>query len=351
MMAMEPFSTTNPKDNEDRLLTAAGLPKCQEVVDLVGAGVSVNARDSIGNTPLHNAMAGGKTAYFLLEKGADVKVRNDEGKTPLHLAAYWENDDMILMDTMLSMGADVHARDNQGRTPLLYAKINSSMYYFLQDWQVNPHTNYALQNAFIRDAGTKNVKTLKNYIAYNEGYGAGHAVAINGENAAGFTALKEATRQGNLLAVIYLIEEAHAEFDKPNPKHTELSLAIENKQVLIAQYLVDNNACRVPLGLSSLRIAIANEDAPMTKFLLDCHANRTEITPEIYETIKSPAVRNLFPEHAPKYGISKRTAIIGTAVVASCVVVGLCWTTLKNKVQKFLHTPKKMVIHHKKQQR
>ena len=55
---------------------------------LINAGVDVNAKNSLGETPLHVAVEWSsiEAAQLLLAHGANVNARNNEGKTPLHEA-------------------------------------------------------------------------------------------------------------------------------------------------------------------------------------------------------------------------------------------------------------------------
>ena len=56
----------------------------------MNAGAGLDVTDSLGNTPLHNAVlyypSTQRTVDLLLEKGSDVKAMNYEGSTPLTLA-------------------------------------------------------------------------------------------------------------------------------------------------------------------------------------------------------------------------------------------------------------------------
>jgi ankyrin repeat protein len=95
----------------------------QAVPILVRAGLSVNAVNSSGNTPLHQHAEGGNADVVkaLIRAGADVNARNTLGKTPLHLihrSFADESSSLKIADLLLDAGADPNAADDNGKTPL-----------------------------------------------------------------------------------------------------------------------------------------------------------------------------------------------------------------------------------------
>ena len=78
--------------------------------------VVVHSRDSLGETPLHNADTA-EVAQMLLDRGADVHAKNKTGETPLHYVRTAE-----VAQVLLDHGADVHAKDNYGNTLLHNAR-------------------------------------------------------------------------------------------------------------------------------------------------------------------------------------------------------------------------------------
>ncbi|MCY3873559.1 MAG: ankyrin repeat domain-containing protein [Rhodobacteraceae bacterium] len=95
-------------------LTADDVRQCVE------AGAELDARDVLGNTPLHLAVgerANPDVVQVLLDSGADPNARNDYDVTPLHVAPGIETwPDVVRM--LLSAGADPNALDRYGLTPL-----------------------------------------------------------------------------------------------------------------------------------------------------------------------------------------------------------------------------------------
>lgn len=120
----------NPRtltDNGASALHAAAerrLARTPEVITLlVDAGMDVNARNALGETPLHLARTYNilpAVTSALLDAGADPGARDLAGSTPLQFAASvgWDRQVSLLA----AAGADVNARDNRGRTPLHVAR-------------------------------------------------------------------------------------------------------------------------------------------------------------------------------------------------------------------------------------
>lgn len=96
---------------------------------LVDSGASVNARDCLGETPLHSAAtsADPRLIRILIAAGADVDARSHSyERTPLHVAAQNSKDPTVI-DALLDAGADPSARTTSGETALSLALNN---YYF-----------------------------------------------------------------------------------------------------------------------------------------------------------------------------------------------------------------------------
>jgi uncharacterized protein len=85
----------------------------------------VNARNTTGATPLHDAALAGNrdVAAVLIAHGADINARDHEsGSTPLHLAASWGRIEVLRL--LLEKGADRSIRDKMGRTAAEAAKAS-----------------------------------------------------------------------------------------------------------------------------------------------------------------------------------------------------------------------------------
>ncbi|KAJ5294455.1 hypothetical protein PENANT_c006G06987 [Penicillium antarcticum] len=150
------------RDQNKSLLHLAALKNKVQIAEmLLEKGVSIEVKDSHGNTPLHYACYNGckQLALFLVRKGANMEAQSATGNRPLHLATVWETriqqideslrvtsmllalgaspepktdsgvtplhlamkkDGHILCNILLDYGADPTSRDHRGRTPLHY---------------------------------------------------------------------------------------------------------------------------------------------------------------------------------------------------------------------------------------
>jgi quinoprotein dehydrogenase-associated probable ABC transporter substrate-binding protein len=93
---------------------------------LAAHGANLNARNSMGATPLISAASvrDSETVKLLLELGANANVRNGAGLTPLMEAAY--RDHVPSVEALLQHGASLTMKDPRGLTPLCIALDNRS---------------------------------------------------------------------------------------------------------------------------------------------------------------------------------------------------------------------------------
>jgi hypothetical protein len=104
---------------------AAAFADRETVLTLLDAGADV---DQISETPmrnraLHASLALAKdaeVARLLIERGADVNAAQTAGYCPLHQAAVAGREDLVRL--LLDAGADKIARCDRGKTPTEYAR-------------------------------------------------------------------------------------------------------------------------------------------------------------------------------------------------------------------------------------
>jgi ankyrin repeat protein len=90
-----------------------------EALRALAAGGEVNARDSLGQTPLMLASAFGSVdaVGLLLKQGADARAASNSGVTALH----WAVTNFQKTGLLLGAGADINVTTQLGRTPLIIA--------------------------------------------------------------------------------------------------------------------------------------------------------------------------------------------------------------------------------------
>ena len=82
----------------------------------LAAGTDVNTKGGWKEgTPLHYA-ANKEIAELLIAKSADVNAKNVVGETPLHDAVGQGHKEIV--ELLIANGADVNAKNDDGRTPL-----------------------------------------------------------------------------------------------------------------------------------------------------------------------------------------------------------------------------------------
>lgn len=85
----------------------------------VKAGLDINKRNYLGDTPLHSAILNEyslEAIKKLISLGADVNATDSQGATSLYHAVTMQNVELIKL--LINKGADINACDSEGNTPL-----------------------------------------------------------------------------------------------------------------------------------------------------------------------------------------------------------------------------------------
>jgi len=108
------------------IFEAAARGTHQDVEAFVSAGVSVNEKGNMNNTPLHFAARSNPNVaviQYLVAQRAEIGAGNDVGDTPLHLAARNNPSEAVLQ--FLVQRTNVNTKNNAGDTPLHLAARNN----------------------------------------------------------------------------------------------------------------------------------------------------------------------------------------------------------------------------------
>jgi ankyrin repeat protein len=123
------------------LHTAAINGNIQIVAILIKAGARVDARDTLGNTPLiyaadHDHL---EVAKLFLDVGAQIDAENKNGMTPLMVAA--KDGEVEMVRTLLAHGANPNKSDYTGRDSLGWAldSHRPAIIAILKDAQARKH--------------------------------------------------------------------------------------------------------------------------------------------------------------------------------------------------------------------
>ncbi|MCG3148540.1 MAG: hypothetical protein PCFJNLEI_01984 [Verrucomicrobiae bacterium] len=111
--------STKVSEAPQDLYAAARSGNLARVKELVEAGADVNARDQVGETPLHKTARWGQpeVAVYLLNHHADVNAKTTEnGHTALHIAASAACSTNIANILLSRSDIDVKAVDFTGET-------------------------------------------------------------------------------------------------------------------------------------------------------------------------------------------------------------------------------------------
>ncbi|KNB46618.1 hypothetical protein JH06_2124 [Blastocystis sp. subtype 4] len=135
--------------SDDNIMVAAGDGNIDAVKRFLDSGVSPNAQDSSGYSPLHAAASYGHIDILelLVNRGGDVMLKDVDGDTPLHVC-----EDRTCAEFLLSHGAKYDCGNNEGKTPIWYAVeedfADMIEYYLGKKLEENPNTTIGGTHSF-----------------------------------------------------------------------------------------------------------------------------------------------------------------------------------------------------------
>ena len=208
------------------LLAAAALGDVATITRLLDTGISPNAPDPFGWTPLRFAVRYGQkdATTLLLARGAQLYTDPKERGTMLSIAA--ERDDPEMAAYLLDHGAANLANDGPFALTVAARAGHIETVRFLLDRGVDVNTN---SGAALREARTGALDLLSLLIER------GANVNLCPQN--GYTALMNACINGKLETVMLLLSHG-ADTDRRSPeRQTALQIAIENEEDEIIEAL------------------------------------------------------------------------------------------------------------------
>lgn len=109
------------------LMSVMKTPPVESIAKLIDLGVSTNALDIYGNSPLHYAarLKSLTLASALLDGGANINQLNFKGVSPLRESLLKKPFSRELIKLFLTRGADVNLKNSSGSTDIDYIRLIS----------------------------------------------------------------------------------------------------------------------------------------------------------------------------------------------------------------------------------
>ncbi|KAL4211029.1 ankyrin repeat-containing domain protein [Rhizopus microsporus] len=225
----------NGPHNELALHAACAKGHLDSAELLIENGSLVNAKDSLGHTPLTNAVFSGseECIQLLLEHDADVSVVDEQGNSLLHHAA--SNNVTKAVPLFISKHVPIDAHNQRGLSPLALAISfgHSDVAIALIDGgaNVNGRTRFA---TVLHYAITWNrLDVVKKLVE--------HGCQVNVVNDIEETPLYLAVQQRKIDLVQYLVDQAKADPCYPNNANLSLLYAASHGYTEICKLVLSKN--------------------------------------------------------------------------------------------------------------
>lgn len=203
---------------------------------LIDNGADLNAKDSVGDAPLHAAFRANnsKMVRLLIDKGADINAIDRSGNTPLHSAVL--KGDVEMARLLIDKGADMSPRRKHGSWPLTEAsrKGHLDVVRLLIDHgaSVNLPEDDLGSEPLVTAAENGHLEVVR--LLVDEG------ANVNGKGSRD-TPLHYASRNGHLNVVRLLVDKG-AQVDAIRRRETPLHSALTYGRYEVARLLIDKGA-------------------------------------------------------------------------------------------------------------
>ncbi|MBS1824344.1 MAG: ankyrin repeat domain-containing protein [Acidobacteria bacterium] len=293
-----------------------------KIKSFLDAGVSVDLRDTRGNTPLmHAASVGSIEAMRLLMKaGADVNAKNGLDATSL----VWSASNAEKAKLLIDAGAQVNVRTKMSRTPLMmaasYPGNTATVKLLLEKGADTTVTEVRGNTALVDAARTDNTEAIRLLLE--------HKVDLDAGDFGGITALGHAASHSNIAAMKMLLAKGakvnvalKRELKVKNGLiavsfQTPLMSAAAKGSIESVRMLLDAGAdvkARDVRGMTPLMMAVASDmaDPAIVKLLLDKGSDTSVKTVDGETTL----------DWARKFGNPRIIAMLGGQISENKAVV------------------------------